>query len=367
MRNLQKKLKTQSAGKMRSMTGWFNAATTALAIVISLAIAFVIIFIVSDDPGQAIRSLVVGPLSSVRNFGTVIETMITITFTGLAVCVMFQAGQMNMAAEGAFFLGAMAAAAVSTMLNLPSVLSILFSLLAGAFTGAVLCLVPAALRAKFGASEMVSSLMLNYVSLYLGLFFLNYFLRDASFGMLASPAVDSSKKLTQFIPKTRVHTGIFIAVLLVFVVYILIYKTKTGYNIRCVGNNASFANYSGLKVGSAIVASQVIGGAIAGLGGGVELLGMYDRFQWTTLPGYGWDGIIIAILARNKPQFIPLSAFFLSYLRIGSSIMARTTDVPAELITVIQAIMIMLVTATALLGKLRHRFVIKEAMANGDS
>ena len=114
-----------------------------------------------------------------------------------------------------------------------------------------------------------------------------------------------------------------------------------------------------------IILSQVLGGAIAGIGGSVEVMGMYERFQWTSLPGYGWDGVILAILARNKPQYVPLAAIFLSYLRVGASTMASNTDVPKELITVIQAIMIMLITATALLKGMKQKMVIKEALSSG--
>lgn len=352
---------------MRSKAWWFNIATTAMAILISLAIAFVIIFVVSKQPLDAINALLLGPVSSMRNFGTVVEMMITITFTGLAVSVMFQAAQFNLCSEGSFFAGAVAAAAVATKLALPPVISTIVCLLVGAAAGALVCSIPAVLKARLNASEMVSSLMLNYVVLFLGLFVLNFFLRDPSFGMLASYQIPDSTKLTQFVPKTRIHTGLLIAIALVILLYLFIYKTRIGYFIRVLGQNAKFARYSGIGVGSAIIVSQLIGGAIAGLGGSVELLGMYGRFQWTSLPGYGWDGVIIAILARNKPQYVPLAALFLSYLRIGSGIMARMTDVPNELIIIIQAIMIMLVTAQALLGRVKHRLVVKEAVANGQN
>ncbi|NLJ40912.1 MAG: ABC transporter permease [Clostridiales bacterium] len=350
-----------------SKVWWFNIATTALAITISLLIAFMIIFMVSDQPLDAVNSLLFGPLSSLRNFGTVIETMITISFTGMAVCVMFQGGQFNLGAEGAFFIGAITASAITTKLSLHPGMLMFVAIVGGGLAGMLLCYIPAILRAKFNADEMVSSLMLNYVALYLGLYLLNTFLRDPNFGMLASYKIPPDAKLTQFIPKTRIHTGVFIVAILIFLIYIFIYRTRTGYSIRVLGNNPNFAHYSGIKVGSAIVISQVVGGAIAGIGGSVELLGMYERFQWTSLPGYGWDGVIIAILARNKPQYVPIAALFLSYLRIGSSIMARLTDVPYELIIVIQSIMIVLITASALLGRLRHKMVVKEAIAHGQS
>lgn len=351
--------------KKKNISSLFDSVTTILAIGISLGLAFIIIFAISDNPFEAIKALLIGPFSSVRNFGTVIEMAITISFTGVAVCIMFQASQFNMGAEGAFFLGALTTAAVSTMLNLTPFFSIFISIICSATVGALICFIPAFLKTKFNASEMVSSLMLNYVSLFLGLFFLNYFLRDTNFGMLATEKIETAKKFEQFIPKTRIHTGIFIVILVIIFAYFFIYKTSTGYKIRCVGNNEKFANYSGIKVGTAVVVSQLIGGAIAGLGGSVEILGMYDRFQWTSLPGYGWDGIIIAILARNKPQHVPIAAFGLSYLRIGSSIMARVSDVPNELISVIQAIMIMLVTSTALLASWKQKQIIKETLANG--
>jgi simple sugar transport system permease protein len=211
---------------------------------------------------------------------------------------------------------------------------------------------------------MVSSLMLNYVALFTGLYLMNAFFRDDTYGFLASHKLPQTSVLVKFVPGTAIHTGVFLAVALIVLSYLFIYKTRAGYEIRVMGQNAKYAKYTGLNVANAIILSQVLGGAIAGLGGAVEVMGMYARFQWTTLPGYGWDGVIIAILARNKPQYVPLAALFLAYLRVGANVMARVTDVPSEIITVIQAIMIMLVTATALLGRLKQKTVEKEVLAN---
>lgn len=341
----------------------FSSATTALAVVISLAIALLIIILVSEEPGKAVFSLLLGPLQSKRLIGSIFTTAIPIIFTGLAVCIMFQASMFNMCAEGAFFLGAIAAA-TATGIHLPGILGVVLPMLAGGVAGACLCLVPALLKAKLDASEMVSSLMLNYIALYLGLYVLNNVLRDQSFGALASEKLPTTSKLSKIVQGTALHSGFFIALVLIVICYILIFKTKLGYKIRVFGQNSLFAKYTGMKVGTIIILSQVFGGLIAGIGGSVELMGMYERFQWTTLPGYGWDGVIIATLARNKPQYVPLAAVFLSYLRVGASSMASNTDVPKELITVIQSIMIMLVTAGALLKGLKQKNVIKEALAN---
>lgn len=343
----------------------FNMATTALAIIISLLITFIIILLVSKDPGKAIDSFLLGPLQSKRLIGSILTTAIPICFTGLAVSIMFQASMFNMGAEGSFFLGALAAAGTATAINLPGILGIIVPILVGGAIGAIVCAIPALLKAKWGASEMVSSLMLNYVILYLGLYILNGFMRDKDFGALASYPLPENSKLPRIIQGTSLHAGVFILILLIILSYLVIFKTSIGMKIRMLGKNQEFAKYSGIKVGGVIILSQLIGGMIAGIGGSVEIMGMYGRFQWTSLPGYGWDGIILAILARNKPQFIPVAALFLSYLRVGASAMASNADVPKELIIVIQALMIMLVTAGALLKRLKQKVVIREALTSG--
>ena len=342
----------------------FSSAATALAIFLSLGIALVIIFFASENPGQAVFSLLLGPLQSKRLIGSIITTAIPICFTGLAVCIMFQASMFNMCAEGSFFLGAIGAAALAVAMPEAGILGILGPVLMGGFVGALLCLVPALLKAKLGASEMVSSLMLNYIALYLGLFVLNYYLRDQSFGALASGKLPAGSRLPKLVSGTAVHGGLFLGILFIVLCYFVLFKTKLGYEIRVYGQNPGFARYTGMKIGGIIVISQLLGGMIAGIGGAVELLGMYDRFQWTSLPGHGWNGVILAILARNKPQYIPLAALFFSYLTVGASTMASNTDVPKELITIIQAVMIMLVSAGALLKGIRQKQMIKEVLAN---
>ena len=122
-----------------------------------------------------------------------------------------------------------------------------------------------------------------------------------------------------------------------------------------------FAKYSGIGVGGAIVLSQVIGGAVAGMGGAVEILGMYTRFSLTSLPGYGFDGIIIAILAKNNPLFVPFAALFLAYLRIGADIMSRRTDVAPEVVSIVQSLIILLVGAKLFLEHYKHKKIVENS------
>lgn len=329
------------------------------AILISLMVAFLLISLVSAEPAEALKQFLFGPVMSMRSFGNVIELMIPLVFGGLAICVMFQCNQFNMAAEGAFFIGGLAAAYIAVNFVLPNGIHPALALLAGAVAGIIACTIPAILKVKWGANEVVSSLMLNYILLFFGTYILQYFMLDSNAGFPATHLLEKSAKLPVMIPKTRVHAGFILAAFLVVIVYIFIYKTRWGYAIRMVGQNQNFARYSGISVGATILMSQVIGGALAGIGGATEVLGMYTRFSWVSLPGYGFDGIIIAILSKNNPKYVPLSAFFLAYLRIGADIMARRTDVAPEVVAVVQSLIILLIAAKMFLNKYKHRKIVE--------
>lgn len=341
----------------------FEVYRTVLASLIALTIALVIIFLVSDVPGEALKIFLIGPVDSLRHFGNVLEMMVPLIFTGLAVTLMFTASQFNLGAEGAFFFGAVGASFIAVNWALPVVFHPLAAILWGGLIGAVFCGIPGLLKIKWGSSELVSSLMFNYIAYFFGLYLINYFLRDVNAGAMVSPPLAKSAKLLRLIPKTKVHFGIIIAASMAVFASVFMFRTRWGYRIRAIGLNIRFAEYAGINTAAAILLSQVLGGFIAGMGGAVEVLGMYRRFTWQILPGYGWTGIIVAILARNNPAYVPAAAFFLAYLRIGADIMSRATDVPNEFVAVIQGVMVILVTAESFLAKYRHRVVVREAMA----
>lgn len=341
----------------------FEAGRTALAVAIALALALIIILGVSDDPADALSKFLLGPLDSVRHLGNVIELMIPLTFTGIAISLMFSAAQFNLGAEGGFFMGAIAASAAAIYLPLPPVLHPVVAILAGGLAGALFCGIPAVLKVRWGASELVSSLMFNYIALFFGLFLINYVMRDVNAGAMVSLPFGTTALLPKLVPKTRISAGLFVAVALVILATLFMKKTRWGYRIRVTGANDAFARYSGINTGSVVIYSQVLGGLVAGSGGAIETLGMYTRFSWQALPGYGWDGVIVAILARNNPLLVPVAAFFLAYLRIGADIMARYSDVPNEFVALVQGVIIILVAASSFLETFRHRLVFREATA----
>jgi simple sugar transport system permease protein len=352
-------------GKNLNIETRFELIRFSTAILIAVFLSFVIILLVSKEPLAAMRNLFLGPLSSWRRFGNVIELAITLTFTGLAVAVMFSANQFNMGAEGGFYAAGAVAAMAALALPLPPFIHPLVAILLGGLTGAIVCVIPALLKQKWGASELVSSLMLNYVFFYFTRFFCNTVFKDPDSGYVSTYLLPASAKLPVIIAGTRIHAGLFIVILAVIVTMIFIRRTTWGYALIQTGRNPAFAAYSGINTPVVLIYSQLIGGFIAGVGGSVEVLGMYLRFQWQNMPGYGFDGIIVAILAKNKPQFVPLAAFLLAYIRIGADRMSSATDVTSEMISIIQGIIIMLVAAQAFMSHQRQKMLVRELRNNG--
>ena len=339
----------------------FDGLRLLVAIAISILFMLLVITAVSGSPMASLGTFLLGPFQSVSRIGNIIELAIPLTFTGLAICIMFEANQINCAVEGSFFLGAVIATAVSVFLPLPFGIHQIVIFLASGVIGGLICLVPAVLKVKFQANELVSSLMLNYIVLYSGLFIVNRFLVDSQAGYFASYSISRSSKLPPIVPHTRIHFGIVVAVLCVISVYLIMYRTRLGYAIRMAGKNENFARYTGISVLTVIFASQAIGGFIGGMAGSIEILGMYRRFQYTASPQYGFDGIIIATLADYKPQMIPVAALFLAYIRIGSDILSRTTDVPVEIVSVVQAIAVLFVASKLFLNKYKQWAIVKAA------
>ncbi len=332
-----------------------------LIIVVTLAIVTFIIFISSKEPGNALFAFFIGPLTTLRRFGTVIEAMCPLIFTGLAVSIIFRAGQFSMISEGSFFLGLLGATVVGTGMTLPKVIHPIVGLLVAAFLGAIAAFVPAILKMKWGVNEVVTSIMLNYIFQFLALYIIKYNYLELSISSFASTKIAETIQFPRIIPKTNVHVGVIIALLLCFVLWFFLFRYRTGLYFRITGDNPAFAKNVGINVPYTMLIAQIIAGAVAGLGGGVEMLGMYNRFRWTVSTGHGWTGIVVALLAKNNPALIPLSALFIAYMKAGSDVMARSSDVSSDVSSVIQGVIMILIAANALLQGLRQKLIVQAA------
>ena len=340
---------------------YFTLIRTLIAILSGIIISVVLIYIISEMPAYSIGQFLIGPLLSKGRFANVIETASPMIFCGVAIAIAFQAKQFNIGAEGSFFLSAAVGTAFAVSTNMPTVLHIIMVLIVAGATGAIWGFIPGILKAKWGASELVASLMMNYIAYFGSLYLINHHFRDKDAGYLVSFRLPETTWMHQFMPGTRLHSGIFLALIFALLGYYFLYHTNSGYEIRTTGNNQKFAKFGGMNVIKVIILAQVLSGMIAGIGGMTEVMGIHRRFNWQTLPGYGWDGIIVAIIGRNHPLLIIFAAFFLSYMRVGGQILNLMADVPSELVMVIQSVIIILITAEACLSTWKNKITIKDA------
>lgn len=343
----------------------FTLIRVIIAIAIGIVISVFLIYLISQEPGFSLRSFLLGPFLTRSRLAHVFETASPIIFCGLAIAVAFQAKQFNIGAEGSLYLGAAVGTAFAVSTNMPAFIHIPLVLLVGGLAGAAWSLIPGFLKAKWKASELVSSLMLNYVAYFLGLYLINFHFRDKEAGFLVSYQFPETAWLPQFIPDTRIHYGIILALVFALLVYYFMYHTTTGYEIRSTGFNERFARFGGISVFKVIILSQVILGFLAAIGGTTEIMGIHRRFVWQTSPGYGWDGIIVAIIGRNHPLLIIPASFFLAYMRVGGRVLNLMSDVPAEMVMVIQSIIILLITAEAFLSQWKYRITVRQAERGG--
>jgi simple sugar transport system permease protein len=345
---------------------YFDFFRTVAAVIIGFGISLLCLVFVSKDPGTAISRFMLGPFSNMRRFLNMIEFVTPIIFTSLGMCMMFQVKEYNLIGEGAFFIcGAFAAFLGCKILpaSLPPVLFPAIIITLCSLLGAILAMIPALLKIKWNTNQVVITIMLNYVLVWAGIYILTYWMRDSGVTYLGSLKIAQNARLHKLIPRSQVDTGFLVAIAVNICVYFFLFKTKPGFAIRVTGNNRSFSQYAGIGVTFSLLVSQFIGGTLAGMGGAMEILGKYDRFKWIAQTGYGFDGLMVAVIAKNNPAYVPIAAFFLAYIRIGSDIVGSTTDVPVQFVMIIQGIVIILAAAAMLFDSFRKQAVVKLSMA----
>lgn len=339
----------------------FELVRSLSAAAVALVVTFVAIFFVSKEPWTAILQLISGPFRSLRTFGNVLEVMTPLMFAGIGMLVIYSSRLFNLSADGAFHLGGLVAAIVAIEISLPYGIHPVVAVLLAGLAGVAVTLIPFFIQRKTGANEFVVSLMLNYVCVLLATFLVLNFFRDPNQGTFATYRFLETAKIPVILPGTMVHLGFIFAFVAVYLAHLFLNRTTMGFKVKVTGDNPKFARYIGFNTFQVILASQIVGGFLVGVGGGIEVLGMYTKFTWQTSMGYGWDAVIVSILANNRPKFVPVAAFFLAYLRIGAYVMAMTTDVQNEIIYVAQGCIIILVIGERFLSGLREKQIYKVA------
>jgi len=285
--------------------------------------------------------------NAMRPISESLVTSIPYIFAGLSVALGFRAGLFNIGAEGQIFIGATFATYVGyTFTNLPAILHLPLAILAGMVGGAIWGIIPGWLKARTGAHEVINTIMMNYIAFRIVSWLLRGPMQRPGAGKPVSPVIAESAYLPQFFgAPLRLHAGLILAVLVAVFVWWLLFKTTIGFELRTVGANPNAAKYSGMNVARNIVIAMGISGGLAGLAGANEVLGLNHFLAEAFSPGYGFDSIALALLGKSHPVGVVLAALLFGTLRSGATSMQSLAQVPIDIITMIQALVIVFIAA----------------------
>lgn len=325
--------------------------TPFVSVIIAMLIGSLFILASGNNPIVAFGALFQGAFGSQRAIGETLLRSTPLIFTGLALAYGFRSGLFNIGAEGQLFLGGLGAAWVGLLVGgLSWVFAIPIILLAAALFGAAWAFIPALMKARIGANEVITTMMFSYIGKYLVSWVIQYPLSDKS-GIPQTPQVPVSSTLPRlnqvlpFLQPTRAHMGFVLAIAMAVVVWAALKYTTLGYEARAVGFNPFASQAGGISVSSTIIKSLCISGALAGIAGAVEVMGVYGRLFDSFSSGFGFTGIAVALLAKNNPIGVIAAALLFGALSAGAGTMQLESGVSQQVVAIIQGIIIFLVAA----------------------
>lgn len=318
--------------------------TAAVSVLVALLIGSIVLLASGINPIAAYSALMYGAFGNLRNFFDTLGRATPIIFTGLAIGFAFRGGMFNIGAEGQLAAGALCAAIAGYALELPIIIHLPLSILAGMAGGMAWAAIPAVLRAKKGVHEVISTIMMNYVAVHLGGFMIEK-LRVNEMpqtpDVLPTARLLKISELTSFIRNTNLNLGFVIAVICAAVLFIVINKTVFGYELRAMGFSPPAAEDAGISLNKKIIMVMLLSGMFAGLAGTERVLGVHRTYLSGISTNFGFEGIAVALLAKNNPIGIIFSAILFGALSSGGQYMSFETNASIDIVGIIQGLIIL--------------------------
>ena len=328
-----------------------------IAVLAAFVVGGIMVLLVGDNPVETYALLLGSAVSWPDGIGYSLFYATPLIFTGLAVLVAFRCGLLNIGAEGQLYVAAFVTAWVGiTLGSLPAWVLLPSCFLAAVLSGAVWGAIPGVLKARFGSHEVINTIMLNFVAVALVSYFTQYHYKMPGDPIMQTTMIGGGARiprLGRFIPgfpeRIPLNLAFVLALLACLLVYLFLWRTKWGYEIRATGSNPSAAEYGGISIRRQIVLAMAVSGALAGMVGINEVLGYRYRYYDGFSANYGFTGIAVALLGRNHPVGVLLAAgLFGMMIRGGIFVDAFTNNVTKDLVDVLQGIVILFVAAEAL-------------------
>ena len=319
-----------------------------LSILASLLIGALIMIANGRSPIVGYGALLKGAFGSKYNIATTFAKTVPLVLTGLATAISFRSGIYNIGGEGQLYLGAFAAAYVGiTFTSLPQAIGLLLAIVAGGVVGGLYAYLPAVLKIKYKIDEVITTIMLNSVAMLFTSYLVNYPFATTRGKMNGTEIIAEQYHLTKLVRLSTLNTSIFFMGFIALFMYYLMEKTSSGYDYKMVGQNTLFARFGGIDDKRQMIMAMVLSGALCGLSGVFEVVGVHHRFLQNISPGYAWDGMLVALIVKSNPIGVIIMSIFFGALKTGSISMENATSIPSELVLVIQSIIILFIAGEA--------------------
>ena len=332
-----------------------------LAAIFALLLSSGLILAVGAEPSIAFHALISGAFGNANNIAESLLKATPLLFAALGMCAAFQCRMWNIGAEGQLYIGALAATIAGVSLPFSSSLIAIPTLMAVSFlAGGCWAAIPGWLKSRFGVSEIITTIMMNYIAIFLISYAVQHPLKDPQGYLPQSSLLSEAAILPGLIAKTRLHIGIVLAIFGAVLLHFIFRKTTLGYQMRVVGRNPQAAQYGGMNVGGIILISMVISGGFAGLAGMGEVAGVHHRLLENISPGYGYTAIVIALLSYLHPLAVIIVSILFAGLIVGADSMQRVAGLPAALTFVVQGLVVLCVLGSEYFVKRHLRTLNKE-------
>jgi len=341
----------------RKVANLLSSATgLALTIGIAFAIVILLILILSEEPGRAMYFFFIGPFTKAFYFGNMLNQAIPLIFTGLGIAVAFRSSTFNLGGEGQAYAGALATTVILlAMPSAPGIVGILAAIIGAVLISAFLAGLSGFFNMRWGTDTLISSWLLSAAVILIADYFVTGPLDDPASSMMTTAKIAEQFRFLRIYLPSKLDVSIFLAVALAFGTYFFMQRTHWGYEMRMCGVNREFSRYAGIHVGKYLVIPMAISGAFHGLAGSMTLMGTHYRCLKGVTMGIGWNGIAVALIAKNNPIAVIPAALFFAYLNQGAQVAMLRSDVTWELAKIGQAVIFFLVTAQALYGLYKSR------------
>lgn len=337
----------------KNFTVLYKTVIILLAILATLLLSSVILLILGADVFRTFYTIVITPLTRVGHITEVFVRAVPLCITALGVAVAYRSGIVNIGAEGQMAMGILGFTTVALALpDLPKPLLLPMALLASVLAGGLWGFIPGILKARLQVSELLSTVMLNYIAAQFYSFCLRVPLLDPA-EALSGAGTPQSARLTANIEIGRItgrlHYGVFVALALALIVYLFLWKTSFGYKMRASGAERRAARYGGINVPAWVTLAMVVSGAFAGLAGGIEIAAVHRRAIEGVTNNYGFSAVVVALFSMLHPFGIIPASFFFALLIYGSTLTPRAVGVPANIVDVMQGLIIIVIVTTQMI------------------